>query len=159
MVLTNNKDAGVLQRAEKNNIPCVIFDKNDFYNSSLVLDILKEQDINFIVLAGFLWLVPINIIHSYKGRLMNIHPALLPSYGGKGMYGMNVHKRVLENEDKESGITIHLVNEEYDRGDILFQVKCPVLPEDNPDTLAQRIHQLEYEHYPVVIKEFIEGDR
>lgn len=159
MVLTNNKDAGVLQRAVKQNIPCVIFDKNDFYNSSLVTDILKENDIGFVVLAGFLWLVPINMIHSFKGRLINIHPALLPSYGGKGMYGMNVHKKVLENGDKESGITIHLVNEEYDKGAILFQARCPVFPEDTPETLAQRVHQLEYAHYPLVIREFIERDR
>lgn len=159
VVLTNNKDAGVLQRAEKLNIPCVVFNRNDFYNSSIVTDILKENDIEFVVLAGFLWLVPLSIIHSFKGRLINIHPALLPSYGGKGMYGMNVHRKVLENGDKESGITIHLVNEEYDKGDILFQARCAVLPGDTPEILADRVHQLEYSHYPVVIREFIERAR
>jgi phosphoribosylglycinamide formyltransferase 1 len=159
MVLTNNKDAGVLQRAIKHNLPCVVFDRNDFYNTTLVPDILKENSIDFIVLAGFLWLVPKDLIHSFKGRLVNIHPALLPSYGGKGMYGMNVHEKVLENGEKESGITIHLVNEEYDKGDILFQARCPVLPGDTPETLSERIHLLEYTHYPVVIREYIERDR
>lgn len=159
MVLTNNKDAGVIQRAGKQNIPCMVFDKNDFYNSSLVLDMLKENEIDFIVLAGFLWLVPKAIIDSFKGKLMNIHPALLPFYGGKGMYGMNVHKKILENGEKESGITIHLVNEEYDKGDILFQARCAVLPGDTPETLAERVHQLEYAHYPVVIRDYIERGR
>ena len=121
-----------------------------------MLDILKEENIDFIVLAGFLWLVPAKIIDTYKNRIVNIHPALLPSYGGKGMYGSRVHKAVIDNGESWSGITIHGVNEIYDDGDIIFQARCRVEPGDNADSLAEKIHLLEYEHYPAVIKGLIE---
>jgi phosphoribosylglycinamide formyltransferase-1 len=111
--------------------------------------------IDFIVLAGFLWLVPENIVELYAGRIINIHPALLPAYGGKGMYGEAVHKAVIANKDAESGITIHYVNKQYDKGDIIFQARCKVNPADNSDTLAEKIHILEYEHYPKVIEKLV----
>lgn len=155
MVLSNKKDAYVLRRADKLHIPSIVFDRQTFYDTEDILQILLEQEISFIVLAGFLWLVPQYMIHSFPNRIINIHPALLPKYGGKGMYGKYVHQAVLASGDKESGITIHLVNDEYDKGDIVFQVKCEVKPEDDPETLAQRIHKLEYEHYPRIIEELV----
>jgi phosphoribosylglycinamide formyltransferase-1 len=111
--------------------------------------------IDFIVLAGFLWLVPENIIEQYDGRIINIHPALLPAYGGKGMYGEIVHKSVIANHDKESGITIHYVNKLYDKGDVIFQTRCKVDPSDTPDSLAEKVHALEYLHYPKVIEDIV----
>ncbi|MDT8309732.1 MAG: formyltransferase family protein, partial [Bacteroidales bacterium] len=117
--------------------------------------LLDKHQIDYIILAGFLKKIPSFIIQRYPGKILNIHPALLPSYGGKGMYGMKVHKAVLENNDKESGITIHYVNEVYDTGEILYQAKCPVHPNDTPETLAKRVHVLEYEHYPKVIEQVI----
>jgi phosphoribosylglycinamide formyltransferase-1 len=111
--------------------------------------------IDFIVLAGFLWLVPENIIEQYAGRIINIHPALLPAYGGKGMYGEIVHKTVITNKDKESGITIHYVNKFYDEGDIIFQTRCKVELSDTPATLAEKVHSLEYLHYPKVIEDLV----
>jgi phosphoribosylglycinamide formyltransferase-1 len=106
-----------------------------------------------IVLAGFLWLVPRNLTELFT--VVNIHPALLPKYGGKGMYGMNVHKAVLASKDKESGVTIHRVNQDYDKGDIIFQATCPIMPKDTPEARAARIHELEYQHYPRVIEEIL----
>ncbi len=156
LVLTNRPDAYVLERAGKLSVKSKIFDRNDFYASNRVLDILREEKIDFIVLAGFLWLVPAIIIDTFRNRLVNIHPALLPLYGGKGMYGARVHKAVIDNGESWSGITIHSVNEIYDDGDIIFQARCKVEPEDNADSLAEKIHLLEYEHYPVVIKDLIE---
>lgn len=155
-VYSNNPNAGVIQKAKDLNVSTKIFDRDDLYNSSKVLDSLKFLDIHLVVLAGFLWIIPEMILREYKGRIINIHPALLPSYGGKGMYGMNVHKAVLENKEKESGISIHMVNEEYDKGDIIFQARCPVLQNDTPESLALRIHFLEYQHFPSVIEKFID---
>ncbi len=155
LILSNKKDAFVLTRAENHNIPAMVFDRTDFYETGLVLDRLKSEGIDFIVLAGFLWLIPIDIIRAYPGKIVNIHPALLPKYGGKGMYGSHVHEAVIENKEKESGISIHFVNEKYDEGAIIFQARCRVLPDDTPDSLAERIHQLEYKHYPEVIKELL----
>jgi phosphoribosylglycinamide formyltransferase-1 len=119
------------------------------------MKLLAENSIDFIVLAGFLWLVPENILEKYNGRIVNIHPALLPRHGGKGMYGERVHKAVIENHESESGITIHHVNRCYDEGDIIFQEKCSVERDDTPETLASRVHALEYEYYPVVIEKMI----
>ena len=155
MILSNKKDAFVLTRAENHNIQTMVFDRTDFYETGLVLETLKSEGIDFIVLAGFLWLIPTDIIRAFPDKIVNIHPALLPKYGGKGMYGSHVHKAVIENKEKESGISIHLVNEKYDEGSILFQAKCRVLPDDTPDSLAERIHQLEYKHYPEVIEELL----
>ncbi|GIV29791.1 MAG: hypothetical protein KatS3mg028_0857 [Bacteroidia bacterium] len=154
MIVTNNPDAGVIQRAEHLKKTVHIIPKNIlFEKTDRVIELLQQEEIDLIVLAGFLLKVPEKIIHQFPNRIINIHPALLPKYGGKGFYGENVHKAVVANKEKESGITIHYVNEEYDEGQIIFQAKCPVYDKDTPDTLAQRIHQLEYEYYPMVIEQ------
>jgi phosphoribosylglycinamide formyltransferase-1 len=155
LVLSNKRQALVLKRAEMLNIRTVFFERKEFYVTGKVLRYLALYKIDFIILAGFLWLVPENIIEQYPGRIINIHPALLPRYGGKGMYGDSVHKAVLGNKDKESGITIHYVNKQYDEGDIVFQAKCKVDPSDTPSTLAERVHALEYAHYPEVIEDLV----
>jgi phosphoribosylglycinamide formyltransferase 1 len=155
LVLSNKRQALVLKRAEMLNIRTVFFERKEFYVTGKVLRYLALYKIDFIILAGFLWLVPENIIEQYPGRIINIHPALLPRYGGKGMYGDSVHKAVIGNKDKESGITIHYVNKQYDEGDIIFQAKCKVDPSDTPSTLAERVHALEYAHYPEVIEELV----
>jgi len=159
LVLCNQPGAFVLTRARELKVPAVLFDRKDFYHSNHVLDTLTVQGIDYLVLAGFLWLVPENILRAYPSRILNIHPALLPKYGGKGMFGMRVHEAVLASGDKESGISIHFVNEHYDEGQIIFQATCPVHPGDTPETLAGRVHELEYSHYPVVIEKVIGGER
>ena len=138
-------------------VPCVWFAKSDWESGELVLSTLREHDIDFVVLAGFLARVPDNILHAYPNKMINIHPSLLPKFGGKGMYGDRVHEAVIASGEKESGITIHYTNEHYDEGGIICQQKCPVLPGDTPEELAQRIHRLEYEYYPKVIEELVEG--
>ncbi|RME15617.1 MAG: phosphoribosylglycinamide formyltransferase [Bacteroidetes bacterium] len=154
MIVTNNPDAQVIQRAEKLKKTVHIIPKNIlFEKTDRVIELLQQEEIDLIVLAGFLLKIPEKIIHHFPNRIINIHPALLPKYGGKGFYGENVHKAVLANKEKESGITIHYVNEEYDEGQIIFQTKCPVHNEDTAETLSQKIHQLEYEYYPVVIEQ------
>jgi phosphoribosylglycinamide formyltransferase-1 len=155
LVLCNRRQAGVLKRAEALGVKTLIFDRNDFYVTGSVLDHLIQNKIDFIVLAGFLWMVPDDVIKLYERRIINIHPALLPAYGGKGMYGDKVHKCVILNNDKESGITIHYVNNKYDKGDIIFQAKCKVEPSDTPDSLASRIHALEYKYFPEVLEKLI----
>jgi phosphoribosylglycinamide formyltransferase-1 len=152
LFLTNKPDAQVNQRAIRLGIPCYVFNREDFYNSNAVLDELAKYQVNFIVLAGFLWLIPLNLIKNYPQKIINIHPALLPKYGGKGMYGDKVHQSVIENHEKESGISIHFVNEEYDAGDIIFQAKCTVEANDTAESLAHKVHELEYEHFPGVIE-------
>ena len=156
LVLSNKPQAMVLERAAALGINSFFFDRKQFYETEEVLFTLQRRKADLIVLAGFLWLVPPRIIEEYKGRIVNIHPALLPRFGGRGMYGDRVHRAVLEAGCTESGITIHYVNEHYDSGDIIFQAKCPVLPGDDVDTLAARVHALEYEHYPVVISRLID---
>jgi phosphoribosylglycinamide formyltransferase-1 len=155
-VWSNDENAYVLIRAEKLGIETITFDSDEFYRSNDILDRLYDHRIDLIVLAGFLWLVPRNLTELFT--VVNIHPALLPKYGGKGMYGMNVHKAVLASKDKESGITIHQVNQDYDRGKIIFQATCPILPKDTPETLAARIHELEHQNYPRVIEEVLLKD-
>lgn len=155
LVLSNKADAKVIERAAKYNVPTVTFNRDEFYNSSKILDLLKDKDIDLIVLAGFLWLVPENILKAYPNKIINIHPALLPKYGGKGMYGMKVHEAVLANSDNETGITIHYVNENYDEGDIIYQAKCYAKRVKSADEIADRVHQLEYEYYPIIIEEII----
>jgi len=157
MILSNKPDAYVLVRAKKLKVPSVVFDRHTFYDTGEISGLLKKNNIDLIVLAGFLWLIPGDLIRTYRGRIINIHPALLPKYGGKGMYGSRVHEAVIQSGDLESGISIHYVNEKYDEGDIIFQAKCDVLPDDTPDTLAQKIHQLEYKYYPEVIEIIIKG--
>lgn len=158
-ILTNRRDAGVLKRAKRLGIKTKVFGRDDFFYSDHIYDFLKEVSPDLIVLAGFLWLVPAKIVKGFTGKIINIHPALLPKYGGKGMYGENVHQAVLQNREKESGITIHYVNERYDEGDIIFQAHCSVESNDTPKTLAERIHQLEYQHFPRVIEEILEQQK
>jgi len=155
LIVCNKPGAGVLQIAEKENIPSLIIDKERFFRGDGYLPFLKENKIDFIALAGFLWKIPGPILKAYPKRIINIHPALLPKFGGKGMYGQFVHAAVLSEKEKESGITIHYVDEHYDNGDIILQVKCPVLENDDAETLAHRIHALEHANYPVVIEELV----
>jgi len=155
LVLSNKKDAPVLEKAHKYNVKTFTFTKDDFFYNDRVLKILKKEKIDFIVLAGFLWLVPTNIVREYPNRIVNIHPALLPKYGGKGMYGERVHKAVLENEENESGITIHYVNEKYDEGNIILQEKCSVKRGETPESLASKVHELEYRYYPEIIEKLV----
>jgi phosphoribosylglycinamide formyltransferase 1 len=155
LVLSNKREAYVLKRAAKHKVKSYFFERADFYNSEKVLETLLKNEIDFVVLAGFLLLIPENILNSFEGRIINIHPALLPKYGGKGMYGERVHEAVLANNEPESGITIHYVNKSYDEGDIIFQAKCKVIPGDTPKSLASRIHALEYAHFPKVLENLI----
>ncbi|MDD2564355.1 MAG: phosphoribosylglycinamide formyltransferase [Salinivirgaceae bacterium] len=154
-IFTNNKDAYVLQRANKLNIPAYIFVANDIKQNGRIAETLENERIDFIILAGYMKLIPEWMVYKYKNRIVNIHPALLPKYGGKGMYGSHVHEAVINAQESETGITIHIVNNEYDKGGILYQASCPILPNDNPKTLAERIHKLEHQHYPRVIENYI----
>ena len=155
ILCSNKPDAYALVRAQKHNIPTCIFSRDEFYKSDKIIKRLQEEEIDLIVLAGFLWLVPVELIRAFPNKIINIHPALLPNYGGKGMYGMYVHKAVIESGDAESGISIHYVNEKYDEGKIIFQARCKIDRDDTPETLAKKIHQLEYEYFPKVIEELI----
>ncbi|MDX9811655.1 MAG: phosphoribosylglycinamide formyltransferase [Bacteroidales bacterium] len=155
LVLSNRREAFVLKRAAALKVKTFFFDRNDFYNTGKVLERLKEAETSFIVLAGFLWLVPDDILSEYGNRIVNIHPALLPSYGGQGMFGDRVHRAVIENGEKESGISIHYVNSRYDSGDIIFQARCKVESDDTPESLAAKVHALEYAHFPRVIDELV----
>lgn len=155
LIVTNRKDALVLRTAEEKGIPALLLDRSSFYDSKTILGVLGKHSIDLIVLAGFLWLIPAYLVKNYNRRIVNIHPALLPKHGGKGMYGHYVHEAVLEAGDKESGITIHLIDEHYDRGQILFQAKCPVEATDTPETLAQRVQQLEHLYYAQIIEQYI----
>ena len=154
-IMANNPDAFVLERAKRLGIESAVVTKSEFMQADGVVAMLKERDIDFVVLAGFLLLVPAKLIQAYPGRIVNIHPALLPKHGGKGMYGDNVHKAVVECGDTESGITIHLIDEQYDKGTTFFQAKCPVLPGDTYEEVAAKVHALEYEHFPRVIDEIL----
>lgn len=156
LVLSNKREAYVLKRAATLNVRSVFFDHKELYEKDKVLRYLSMYKIDFIVLAGFLWLIPENILDIYDKRIVNIHPALLPGYGGKGMYGEIVHEAVIAHHEKESGITIHYVNKAYDKGDIIFQTRCMIDPGDTPATLATKVHELEYKYFPVVIEELVE---
>ena len=158
MVLSNKREAYVLKRAEAFGVKTIFFDRDDFYNSGRVLGILIGENVEFIVLAGFLWLVPPDILDHFAGRIVNIHPALLPRHGGRGMYGERVHKDVIEAGEKESGITIHYVNDVYDAGDIIFQATCKVVSDDTPESLASKVHELEYRYFPEVIEKLLLKD-
>jgi phosphoribosylglycinamide formyltransferase-1 len=157
VVLTNRRDAGVINRAQSLDIESVVFTRKQFYSSNGVVDLLFERNIDFVVLAGFLWLVPESLLEVFENKIVNIHPALLPKYGGKGMYGSNVHKAVIEAGESESGITIHYVNQKYDEGDIIFQARCFVDPSDSPDTLAGKIHDLEYQYFPGEVEKLLKN--
>lgn len=155
LIVCNKPQAGVLQIAEALAIPTLLIEKEQFFRGNAYVDELKEQQIDFIVLAGFLWKVPVALIRAYPQHIINIHPALLPNYGGKGMYGRFVHEAVIENKETESGISIHYVDELYDHGKIIFQATCEVKPDDTPDTLAQRIHALEHKHFAAEIEKLL----
>lgn len=157
VIVTNRPDAGVIGRAERLGIPAEVIPNAEWSDQERVLSFFRSRKIDFIVLAGFLRMIPEFLIGAYPRQIVNIHPALLPAYGGKGMYGMNVHRSVCANQEKESGITIHLVNEEYDRGEIVFQARCPVAPEDGPEDVQKKVQMLEHEFYPVVVEYLAEG--
>lgn len=154
-IFCNVNDAYVLERAKRLHIPAFVFNRQEMNDPQGLLKRLQERRIDFIVLAGFLWLVPACITSAYPHRIINIHPALLPAYGGKGMYGDRVHQAVIAAQEKKSGITIHYVNNRYDEGDIIFQATCDIESQDSPETLAQKVHALEYQHFPRVIEETI----
>ena len=155
LVLSNRSDAYVLERANRLKVPSKVFLKDDWISGEQILALLREYNIDFIVLAGFLVRVPDVLLHAYPDKIINIHPALLPKFGGKGMYGDRVHEAVVAAGEKESGITIHYINEHYDEGNTIFQAKCPVLPEDSPADVAKKVHSLEYEYYPQVIEKLL----
>lgn len=157
LVVCNKPGAGVLAIAEKENIPTLLLEKERFFRGDAYVPYLREQKIDFIILAGFLWKIPQPLISAYPKRIVNIHPALLPKYGGKGMYGQYVHEAVLNAGEVETGISIHYVDEHYDNGDIIFQTACPVLPGDKPGDIANRVHQLEHMHYPRVVERVLKG--
>ncbi|MCC9137115.1 phosphoribosylglycinamide formyltransferase [Pontibacter silvestris] len=154
-LFANNPKAYALKRAETFHVPAFLFTRDEFYNSDKVVKQLQQIKPDVIVLAGFLWLVPQSLLQAYPNKIINIHPALLPKYGGKGMHGLHVHSAVIEAGEKESGITIHLINEEYDKGVFVLQERCPVLPQDTPEELAARILQLEHTHLPLVVEKFL----
>lgn len=151
LVVSNKPDAGVLKIADDNNIPTLVIDKEKFFRGNAYTDELKAAGIDFIVLAGFLWKIPLLLIKAFPKKIINIHPALLPKYGGKGMYGHHVHEAIIANKEKESGITIHYVDELYDHGEIILQAKCPVNESDTPDSLAKKVQALEHLHFPEIV--------
>ena len=158
LVLSNRSDAYVLERAHRLGVPCNVFPKEDWMAGDEILAVLQEYHIDFVVLAGFLVRVPDLLLHAYPNKIINIHPALLPKFGGKGMYGDRVHEAVVAAGEKESGITIHYINERYDEGNIVFQTACPVLPTDSPEDVAKKVHALEYEHFPRIIERVLCGE-
>lgn len=155
LIVCNKPGAGVLDIAQKEGIPTLVIEKESFFRGSAYLGELREKGVDFIVLAGFLWKIPQTLVKAYPGRIINIHPALLPKYGGKGMYGRFVHEAVIAAADKETGITIHYVDEQYDHGQPIFQARVVVEPGDTPETLAQKVHFLEYEHFPKIIEQVV----
>lgn len=155
LVLSNKSTAKVLEKATYLGVETRVFSRDEFYNSEVILEELKSNEIDLVVLAGFMWLVPEYLVKAYSDRMMNVHPALLPKFGGKGMYGMHVHNAVKEAGETETGITIHLVNEEFDKGRILFQARCKVDENDTPEIIAAKVHELEYANFPTQLEQFI----
>ena len=155
LLLCNRPDAFALQRAANHHIPTVVFDRKQFTEGQIIVDALQKAGVTHIVLAGFLWLIPEYLLTAFPEKIVNIHPALLPKYGGKGMYGAKVHEAVKAAGDRVTGITIHLVNSKYDEGRILFQEKCDLSLDHTPEEIAACVHKLEHEHYPRVIEEWI----
>ena len=156
LIICNKKGAGVISIAEKEHIPVLLIDKEQFLNGDAYIEALKHNAIDFIVLAGFLWKIPSKLIAAYPNKIINIHPALLPKYGGKGMYGHFVHEAVVASKDPESGITIHYVDEQYDHGNVIFQARCVIDPIDTADMVAQKVLALEHLHFPRVVEETIQ---
>ena len=155
LLASNRGDAYALIRANKFDIPTFVFSRDEFYNKKTILDKFKSYNIDTIILAGFLWLIPEYLIDAFPQRIINIHPALLPKYGGKGMYGANVHKAVVASKESETGITIHVIDKEYDKGTTVFQAKCVVEPNDTPDMVAEKVHALEYKYFPKIIEDWL----
>lgn len=155
-IFCNNKNAGVIERASRLNIPLILFNKNDWNESNLIDQELQKINPDLIVLAGFLWKVPERIIQLFPNKIINIHPSLLPKFGGKGMYGHHVHEAVIAAKEPKSGITIHYVNEHYDEGTYIFQAECQLSESDTPETLAAKIHELEFTHFPQIIQKIIQ---
>jgi phosphoribosylglycinamide formyltransferase-1 len=155
LVLTNNPQAYVLQRADNFEVPSHIFTRSEFYDSDDIIKLLKNLQVDLIVLAGFLWLVPVSILKAFPNKIINLHPALLPKYGGAGMYGDHVHKAVLANNEEESGITIHFVNEQFDEGEIIHQSKFKIEPGDNLEMIKFKGQQLEHQHFPRVVENLL----
>ena len=165
LIASNNPKAGVIDRARRgfglerrtgnSSIPVLLFDRPTFYDTDRIPNLLKKQGIDLIALAGFMWLIPSSLIRAFPGKIINIHPALLPKFGGKGMYGHFVHEAVVAAGETQSGITIHYVNEHYDEGQIIFQATCPVLPADTPDDVARQVQMLEHQHYPRIVAEVL----
>ena len=155
LLVCNNPKAYVLERARQHRVPVQLFTNQEVKAGEPVLQKLKEMQVDFVVLAGFLRLIPSQVVAEYPNRIVNIHPALLPKWGGQGMYGMRVHEAVKAAGEKEAGISIHYVNEQYDEGDIIFQASCPIVPEEGPAEIAQKVHRLEYAHYPKVVEKLL----
>lgn len=158
-VLTNKRSAKVIERCNKLNINCLYFNKNAFSHSDCILKVLQALQPDLIVLAGFLLKIPKSLVEKYPNQIINIHPALLPKYGGKGMYGQHVHQAVKEHKEQETGITIHYVNEKYDDGAILFQAKTEIVPTDSVETIAKKVSELEYAHFPKVIEKLLTSSK
>ena len=155
LVVCNNPKGGVLDVAKKNHVPVVLISKEEFQREEVLLKELEVYNINFVVLAGFLWLIPEYLLNKFSGKIINIHPALLPKYGGKGMYGNHIHEAVKAAGEKETGITVHYVNERYDEGEAIAQIKCPLNPDDTPETIKKKVQQLEHAHYPKIIEQVL----
>ena len=153
LVVSNKPQAGVIQKARLHDVPQLILEKEKFFRGNHYVDELREKHIDLLVLAGFLWKIPDGLIAAYRGNIINIHPALLPAYGGKGMYGMTVHEAVIKAGESETGITIHHVDEQYDHGAVIFQAKCAVAPDDTAESLAAKVHELEHRYYPQIIEQ------
>lgn len=158
VIVCNNPKAYVIERANSFDIPIHLTTRKEFYETDALVKVLKKKEIDLLVLAGFLWLIPENLLKAFPNKIINIHPALLPKHGGKGMYGDKVHQSVKAEGDKETGITIHYLNEKYDEGKIIFQEKVPVTVNDTPSTIADKVHKLEHQFYPKIIAEILSGD-
>lgn len=155
LIVSNKKDSGAAQISKDTSVPYHIMSRGEFYEKNDIIDLLDKYEIQSVILAGFLWLVPNDLILKFPDKIINIHPALLPKYGGKGMYGMNVHRAVKQAKESTSGITIHVVNEQYDKGEILFQKATSIEDHDTPEMIAQKVQQLEYDFFPKVIEEYL----
>jgi phosphoribosylglycinamide formyltransferase 1 len=155
LILSNKAEAGIFKIAEKEQIPAVLIDKEQFFRGDTYIKLLQEAGIDLVVLAGFLWKVPANLVTAYPNRIINIHPALLPKFGGKGMYGHFVHEAVLAAGEKESGITIHYVNEKYDDGGVILQERCTITEEDTPESLARKVQVLEHQWFPLIVERLL----
>ena len=155
LILSNKAEAGIFKIAEKEQVPAILIDKEQFFRGDTYIKLLEEAGTDLVVLAGFLWKVPANLVTAFPNRIINIHPALLPKFGGKGMYGHFVHEAVLAAGEKESGITIHYVNEKYDDGGVILQEKCIITEEDTPDSLARKVQVLEHKWFPLIVERLL----